>query len=73
MRARLCGNLNPKNITAVLFLRTILPGCAAASYMLSIVLERPLFVRCAPAAMACTPLLPCDWCIDHSDIAAQIQ
>jgi hypothetical protein len=36
------------NITAVLFLWTILPGYAAASYMPSIVLERPLFVRCAP-------------------------
>ena len=40
---------NVNNITAVLFLWTILPGYAAASYMPSIVLERPLFVRCAPA------------------------
>jgi hypothetical protein len=39
---------NVNNITAVLFLWTILPGYAAASYMPSIVLERPLFVRCAP-------------------------
>lgn len=38
---------NVNNITAVLFLWTILPGYAAASYMPSIVLERPLFVRCA--------------------------
>ena len=42
---------NVNNITAVLFLWTILPGYAAASYMPSIVLERPLFVRCAPAAL----------------------
>ena len=41
---------NVNNITAVLFLWTILPGYAAASYMPSIVLERPLFVRCAPAS-----------------------
>jgi ATP-binding cassette subfamily G (WHITE) protein 2 len=37
------SNLN--NITAVLFLWTILPGYAAASYMPTIVMERPLFVR----------------------------
>ena len=42
---------NVNNITAVLFLWTILPGYAAASYMPSIVLERPLFVRCAPASV----------------------
>ncbi len=39
---------NVNNITAVLFLWTILPGYAAASYMPTIVLERPLFVRSAP-------------------------
>lgn len=38
---------NVNNITAVLFLWTILPGYAAASYMPTIVLERPLFVRSA--------------------------
>ena len=38
---------NVNNLTAVLFLWTILPGYAAASYMPTIVLERPLFVRCA--------------------------
>lgn len=38
---------NVNNITAVLFLWTILPGYAAASYMPTIVLERPLYVRCA--------------------------
>lgn len=37
------SNLN--NITAVLFLWTILPGYAAASYMPTIVMERPLYVR----------------------------
>ncbi len=37
---------NVNNITAVLFLWTILPGYAAASYMPTIVLERPLYVRC---------------------------
>ena len=37
---------NVNNLTAVLFLWTILPGYAAASYMPTIVLERPLFVRC---------------------------
>ncbi len=36
---------NVNNITAVLFLWTILPGYAAASYMPTIVLERPLYVR----------------------------
>ncbi|CAK0754674.1 hypothetical protein CVIRNUC_002316 [Coccomyxa viridis] len=36
---------NVNNLTAVLFLWTILPGYAAASYMPTIVLERPLFVR----------------------------
>jgi hypothetical protein len=40
---------NVNNITAVLFLWTILPGYAAASYMPAIVLERPLYVRHAPA------------------------
>ncbi len=38
---------NVNNLTAVLFLWTILPGYAAASYMPTIVLERPLFVRSA--------------------------
>jgi ATP-binding cassette subfamily G (WHITE) protein 2 len=47
--AQVGGNQAPSNvnnITAVLFLWTILPGYAAASYMPTIVLERPLYVRC---------------------------
>ena len=36
---------NVNNISALLFLWTILPGYAAASYMPTIVLERPLYVR----------------------------
>ena len=43
---------NVNNLTAVLFLWTILPGYAAASYMPTIVLERPLFVRSPPAHCA---------------------
>ena len=45
---------NVNNLTAVLFLWTILPGYAAASYMPTIVLERPLFVRwgASPASKA---------------------
>lgn len=44
---------NVNNITAVLFLWTILPGYAAASYMPAIVLERPLYVRQAlPSSFA---------------------
>ncbi len=51
---------NVNNITAVLFLWTILPGYAAASYMPSIVLERPLFVRYAPASVTRMLSLPHD-------------
>ena len=52
---------NVNNLTAVLFLWTILPGYAAASYMPTIVLERPLFVRCAQACIAqhASPLCAC--------------
>ena len=38
---------NYSNLTAVLFLWTILPGYAATAFIPTIVLERPLFVRCA--------------------------
>ena len=37
---------NYNNLAAVLFLWTILPGYAAAAFIPTIVLERPLFVRC---------------------------
>ena len=52
---------NVNNLTAVLFLWTILPGYAAASYMPTIVLERPLFVRCAKTrtAQRALPLTAC--------------
>ena len=54
---------NVNNLTAVLFLWTILPGYAAASYMPTIVLERPLFVRCAQTCsmQSASPLsaVPC--------------
>ena len=40
---------NYSNLTAVLFLWTILPGYAATAFIPTIVLERPLFVRCAAA------------------------
>ena len=59
---------NVNNLTAVLFLWTILPGYAAASYMPTIVLERPLFVRSAtvPAfcrhGTACIAFHVCLWC-----------
>ena len=36
---------NYNNLAAVLFLWTILPGYAAAAFIPTIVLERPLFVR----------------------------
>ena len=51
---------NYSNLTAVLFLWTILPGYAATAFIPTIVLERPLFVRCAPAPW-CVPALRCDW------------
>jgi hypothetical protein len=38
---------NYNNLAAVLFLWTILPGYAATAFIPTIVLERPLFVRCA--------------------------
>ena len=38
---------NYNNLAAVLFLWTILPGYAAAAFIPTIVLERPLFVRLA--------------------------
>lgn len=41
------GLANYNNIVSVLFLWTILPGYAASSYMPSLVLERPLYVRCS--------------------------
>ncbi len=47
---------NVNNLTAVLFLWTILPGYAAASYMPTIVLERPLFVRSAASHTSCACL-----------------
>ena len=52
---------NVNNLTAVLFLWTILPGYAAASYMPTIVLERPLFVRCAQTCIMqrVSPLSAC--------------
>ena len=52
---------NVNNLTAVLFLWTILPGYAAASYMPTIVLERPLFVRCAQTCLTqrASPLRSC--------------
>lgn len=40
---------NYNNLAAVLFLWTILPGYAAAAFIPTIVLERPLFVRWASA------------------------
>jgi ATP-binding cassette subfamily G (WHITE) protein 2 len=39
---------NYNNLAAVLFLWTILPGYAAAAFIPTIVLERPLFVRSVP-------------------------
>lgn len=38
---------NYNNLAAVLFLWTILPGYAATAFIPTIVLERPLFIRCA--------------------------
>ena len=43
---------NYNNLAAVLFLWTILPGYAATAFIPTIVLERPLFVRCAPPCCA---------------------
>ena len=37
---------NQININAMLFMWTVLPAFGAASYVPSIVLERPLFLRC---------------------------
>jgi hypothetical protein len=58
---------NYNNLAAVLFLWTILPGYAAAAFIPTIVLERPLFIRWAAAAAAALLLLlplsnsmPCD-------------
>lgn len=45
---------NYNNLAAVLFLWTILPGYAAAAFIPTIVLERPLFVRYCPL---CFPTL----------------
>ena len=53
---------NVNNLTAVLFLWTILPGYAAASYMPTIVLERPLFVRCAQTCLTQQRVLPLRAC-----------
>ncbi len=51
---------NYSNLTAVLFLWTILPGYAATAFIPTIVLERPLFVRCGgpPSPRARRALLP---------------
>ncbi len=37
---------NATNLNAVLFLWTLMPGYAAMAFIPSIVLERPLYVRC---------------------------
>ena len=54
---------NYSNLTAVLFLWTILPGYAATAFIPTIVLERPLFVRCgrrsAPRALRAPPRRLC--------------
>lgn len=34
------------NISSLLYMYTVLPGFAAISYMPSLVLERPLYIRC---------------------------
>ena len=39
---------NLYNIMAMLFMWTVLPAFGASSYVPSIVLERPLFLRCDP-------------------------
>ena len=46
---------NYSNLTAVLFLWTILPGYAATAFIPTIVLERPLFVRCAAPVSVHSP------------------
>jgi ATP-binding cassette, subfamily G (WHITE), member 2 len=38
---------NVANMTSLLFMWAILPGFAASSYIPSLMLERPLFIRCA--------------------------
>ena len=48
---------NYNNLAAVLFLWTILPGYAAAAFIPTIVLERPLFVRLASLYLPCLSLL----------------
>ena len=35
------------NVSSLLYMYTVLPGFAAISYMPGLVLERPLYVRCA--------------------------
>lgn len=52
---------NYNNLAAVLFLWTILPGYAAAAFIPTIVLERPLFVRSAfpPPWLVFAQILPC--------------
>ena len=42
---------NLYNIMAMLFMWTVLPAFGAASYVPSIVLERPLFLRCDPVIL----------------------
>ena len=37
------------NVSSLLYMYTVLPGFAAISYMPGLVLERPLYVRCADA------------------------
>ena len=55
---------NYSNLTAVLFLWTILPGYAATAFIPTIVLERPLFVRCAAVPHA-HAVGVCPWCRNH--------
>ena len=50
---------NYSNLTAVLFLWTILPGYAATAFIPTIVLERPLFVRCAAPSSVQSPWKVC--------------
>jgi hypothetical protein len=49
---------NYNNLAAVLFLWTILPGYAAAAFIPTIVLERPLFVRLASLCSALPVIFP---------------
>ena len=53
---------NYNNLAAVLFLWTILPGYAAAAFIPTIVLERPLFVRLASLYFALPVLCPALHC-----------